>query len=680
MNSGNDVPRRLGDRYEVGEVLGRGGMAEVHLSRDSRLGRLVAVKMLRPDLARDPVFQARFRKEAHSAAALNHPSVVAVYDTGEDTHLDASGATARLPYIVMEYVQGQTGKELLTAAEGHHGPDGTGLGTERAVEITAGVLTALEYSHRQGIVHRDIKPANVMITPAGVVKVMDFGIARAMADTSATMTATSAVIGTAQYLSPEQARGETVDARTDLYSTGCLLYELLTGRPPFVGDSPVSVAYQHVREVPQPPSVHNPAISDALDRVVLKALAKDREDRYADAEEFRLDLLAAARGRPVGAPAVGAATVLATQALPSSAEATQALTAAGYGAGLAGAGLDGAAAGAGLGGSRRRAEPVETTSLDPYAEEEPVSATRSRVAQEEPPRRRRGAVIGIVLAVLVALGLLGLVASTVLGQGNQAAAPAAEVSVPSVIGRSEAEARTAIELADLVFAGVPAANAAPAGQVVNQDPPAARPVAPGSTVTVTVSSGPAAVPVPDLEGQTESQARAALLAAGLAAGETVDEPSDTVTDGRVTRTDPVSGSSLSPNSRVTLYISTGQVQVEDYTGVNVLQATAELSRLGFEVRAQDEEVDGVEEDTVVRQDPPPGGVAPGATITLYVAVAPTPTATPTETPTATETSSTDGTTTPPSDSATTSSSSSSSSTPALGGSIAPEASPTSSSG
>ena len=217
--------RRLGDRYELGDVLGRGGMAEVHLGRDVRLGRSVAVKTLRTDLARDPTFQARFRREAQSAASLNHPAVVAVYDTGED---NVNGVA--LPYIVMEYVDGSTLRELLQS--------GRKLLPERALEITAGICRALDYSHRQGIVHRDIKPANVMLTRGGEVKVMDFGIARAVADTAATMTATSAVIGTAQYLSPEQARGERADARSDIYATGCLLYELLTGRPPFVGDSP----------------------------------------------------------------------------------------------------------------------------------------------------------------------------------------------------------------------------------------------------------------------------------------------------------------------------------------------------------------------------------------------------------------------------------------------------------
>ena len=269
--------RRLGDRYELGSVIGRGGMAEVHVARDVRLDRVVAIKTLRVDMARDSVSQARFRREAQSAASLNHPAIVAVYDTGED-YLDG----VSLPYIVMEYVEGST---LLALTQ-----SGRRLLPERALEMTTGILQALEYSHRNGIVHRDMKPANVMLNRQGMVKVMDFGIARAMGEAGMTMTATSAVIGTAQYLSPEQARGEQVDARTDLYSTGCLLYELLALRPPFIGDSPISVAYQHVQDQPQPPSVFDPQISPEIDAVVLKALAKDREQRYQSADEMRADI------------------------------------------------------------------------------------------------------------------------------------------------------------------------------------------------------------------------------------------------------------------------------------------------------------------------------------------------------------------------------------------------------
>src|SRR3984885_2321884 len=281
-------PRLLGGRYELDGVVGRGGMAEVYRARDIRLDRIVAIKTLRADLARDQIFQARFRREAQSAASLNHPSIVAVYDTGEDM---ATGVP--VPYIVMEYVDGRTVRDLLQ--EGHR------LLPERSLEIIDGVLRALEYSHQAGIVHRDIKPGNVMVTRNGDIKVMDFGIARAMSDAQATMTQTAQVIGTAQYLSPEQARGERVDARSDLYSTGCLMYELLTGRPPFTGDSPVAIAYQHVRENPVPPSRVDPSLPPWADSIVLKAMAKSANDRYQSAAEMQADIQRAASGMQVAA-------------------------------------------------------------------------------------------------------------------------------------------------------------------------------------------------------------------------------------------------------------------------------------------------------------------------------------------------------------------------------------------
>src|ERR1700755_955471 len=285
------TPQHLSDRYELGEILGFGGMSEVHLARDVRLHRDVAVKVLRAALARDPSFYLRFRREAQNAAALNHPSIVAVYDTGE-----AETPSGPLPYIVMEYVEGVTLRDIVHT----EGP----LAPRRAIEIIADACQALNFSHQNGIIHRDVKPANIMISATNAVKVMDFGIARAIADSGNSVTQTAAVIGTAQYLSPEQARGETVDARSDVYSLGCVLYEILTGEPPFVGDSPVAVAYQHVREDPVPPSERNPALSPDLDAVVLKALAKNPDNRYQTAAEMRTDLIRVHSGEAPEAPKV----------------------------------------------------------------------------------------------------------------------------------------------------------------------------------------------------------------------------------------------------------------------------------------------------------------------------------------------------------------------------------------
>src|ERR1700756_2401231 len=284
------TPQHLSDRYELGEILGFGGMSEVHLARDMRLHRDVAVKVLRADLARDPSFYLRFRREAQNAAALNHPAIVAVYDTGE-----AETAAGPLPYIVMEYVDGITLRDIVH----NDGP----IPPRKALEIIADACQALNFSHQHGIIHRDVKPANIMISRTGAVKVMDFGIARALTD-SHSVTQTAAVIGTAQYLSPEQARGDSVDARSDVYSLCCVLYEIITGEPPFVGDSPVAVAYQHVREPPVPPSGRHDGISPELDAVVLKALAKNPDNRYQTAAEMRADLVRVHNGEQPEAPKV----------------------------------------------------------------------------------------------------------------------------------------------------------------------------------------------------------------------------------------------------------------------------------------------------------------------------------------------------------------------------------------
>src|SRR5256886_4278172 len=366
--------RLLGGRYQVGELLGYGGMAEVHRGRDLRLGRDVAIKMLRTDLARDETFQIRFRREAQNAASLNHPAIVAVYDTGEEH--GPSGE--ELPYIVMEFVNGHTFKEVLTA-EGRLMP-------RRALEVTADICAALEFSHRHAIIHRDVKPGNVMLTPTGQVKVMDFGIARALASGATTMTQTSAVIGTAQYLSPEQARGEAVDARSDVYATGCVLYELLTGHPPFVGDNPVSVAYQHVREDPRPPSDSNRDVTPDIDAVVLKALAKNRMNRYQSAAEMRSDLLRAAAGRPV----------LATPVMRE----------------------------------------VETAPLPPQPPRLVGNRTTGTMARVGNTQRRRTST-----RVLAALSIPGMLAVIALGVGLYLAGRPQATPVPSLIGLTQPEAQ-----------------------------------------------------------------------------------------------------------------------------------------------------------------------------------------------------------------------------------------------
>ena len=577
----DDGSRILAGRYQVGELIGRGGMAEVHIGHDTRLGRTVAIKILRSDLARDPSFQNRFRREAQAAAALNHPAIVAVYDTGEDVFTEPTGTIAHVPFIVMEYVEGHTVRDILR--------DGHAVPIDEAVEITAGVLSALEYSHHAGIVHRDIKPANVMITPTGAVKVMDFGIARAVADSAATMTQTQAVIGTAQYLSPEQARGEQVDARSDLYSTGCLLFELLTGRPPFVGDSPVAVAYQHVREMPPVPSSVAADVPEALDRITLKALAKERDARYSSAAEFRADLEAVLRGGHVGAPAVGAA--LAT--VPAS-EATQVM-----------------------------APPMAATQAMP-PQTAPwggtgIGSTQQTTTPEDEEKRRPWLIWVLAAVALLAVG--GIVFALI-----QNASPPVDptVTVPEVANMTEEEAFAAIRDADLLpVRAQQASDGVPKGQVIGTDPAEGTEVDKESQVKVFVSTGPSEVQVPDVGGRTADEAQRILEEAGLeVAGAPKPEDSATVEEGRVTKTDPAAGTGVSGGTKVTIYVSSGQVVVPDVVGQNVEDATKALQDAGLQVSTRSVESDKPEGE-VVAQSRPGGQPVPQRTaVTLDVATAP----------------------------------------------------------
>ncbi|MDQ1642180.1 MAG: eukaryotic-like serine/threonine-protein kinase [Actinomycetota bacterium] len=555
------VPEQLGGRYRLGELLGRGGMAEVHIGHDARLGRSVAVKMLRPDMVRDPTFQARFRREAHSAASLNHPSIVAVYDTGEDEH-----AGNPVPFIVMEYVDGSTLRELLAS--------GSRLVPERALEIADGILEALSYSHQHGIVHRDIKPANVMLNGAGAVKVMDFGIARAVADNSSTMTQTSAVMGTAQYLSPEQARGEQVDARSDIYSTGCLLFELLTGRAPFVGDSPVSVAYQHVREEPVPPSSLDPDVPPAADAIVLKALTKDREQRYQTADEMRADIARALSGRPV-APPVAAPAVQTQRVAP------------------------------------------------PLA----VPGTATFPAVEDVDRRDKGgrtlAYVLLGIAVLAVFVIAALVGKSLFGGGT------VRVQVPDVRGLTVAQATTAITKAGLTVGQVTQENSATVdkGNVIDQSPEPRSELGKGGPVDLKVSAGVKESTVPTLVGLSLDEANNALRDAGLRLGTTKAVPSDKPQN-VVVKADPAEGTNVATGSKVNLEYASGSNKVPKVTGMSADQARSALQDAGFQVTEQEREDATHPPGTVIEQSPAAGKAARlDSTVRIIVAKAPPPTPT-----------------------------------------------------
>ncbi len=575
-------------------------MADVRRGIDNRLGRAVAIKRLRVDLASDSTFQARFRREAQSAASLNHPTIVSVYDTGEEPDPNGSGIT--IPYIVMELVTGKTLRDLIR--------EGRKIMPERALEITSGVLEALDYSHRAGIVHRDIKPGNVMLTPQGQVKVMDFGIARAVADTSSTMTQTAAVIGTAQYLSPEQARGETVDARSDLYSTGCLLYELLVGRPPFVGESPVSVAYQHVREEPLPPSSFDPDIPPEVDAVVLKALTKNREHRYQSASEMRADIHRVLAGQQVTAPMAAVAETRAiqpTQVAPSMA-ATQAY------------------------------RPQSNDLLPPDNGDDEAEAARAR--------RNRGLayfLLGLAI-VAVAVG-----AYAIITNGNKDNKPpaTAQVAVPNVAGKPVDEATAILEAKKLQVTTTSVASTAVAkGSVIDQKPGANAMVDENSTVALRISAGPNTFPVPDVIGKSEQDARDALensdgkfQVVSKVNTEDSDKPK-----GTVTKISPDAGGQYAPGTKFTLTVSSGTVKVEvpDVTTQNQDDATNTLKGLGLAVGyLQDNSDPNAVEGTVVKQNIKGGTkVAKGTKVVLTIATAPDqpdPTDTPSNTPSNSET-------------------------------------------
>jgi serine/threonine-protein kinase len=590
----NSATRLLGGRYQVGELIGRGGMAEVHAGHDTRLGRTVAIKMLRSDLARDPSFLARFRREAQSAAGLNHPAIVAVYDSGEDEETESGGGKVALPYIVMEYVEGRTLREVLNELSVMEPDD--------AARVTEGVLDALSYSHRMGIVHRDIKPANVMLTPAGAVKVMDFGIARAIADTAATMTQTQSVIGTAQYLSPEQAQGNPVDARSDLYSAGCLLYELLTGRTPFIGDSPVSIAYQHVGQLPQPPSVYQPSLSADMDAVVLHSLVKDRDARYQDAAAFRSDLSAARIGRPISSAAQATA---AGMALGAAGDPTMAMA-------------DPTQVVATQGGTQHNTASLPAIGTDP---------------SDEPAKPHKATYILLAVAVIAALALLGLAGRAVFS-GSQSVAM---LSVPYVRGLTQDQAVTKLQSAGFLAKVTTATSQTEKGRVTDQNPQADEKHPAKTVVTITVSSGPGAVSVPDVTGFSLESAQASIKAVGLAVGqvEYVDNV-PTVNKGTVIETVPKANSAVQPGATVSLRVSSGKVKVPNVVGAARADAQQTLTdaRLKYTTQFQ---ASPMPEGTVLAQTHAGETVDIGTQIVLTVAQVPQPTPTPTLTPTPTTT-------------------------------------------
>jgi serine/threonine-protein kinase len=534
------------------------------------LGRDVAIKVLRADLARDPSFQARFRREAQNAASLNHPAIVAVYDTGETT-----GENGPIPYIVMEYIDGETLREVLKR-EGQLEP-------RQAMKIVADICSALDFSHRHGIVHRDIKPANVMLNRAGAVKVMDFGIARAVTDGSSTMTATAAVIGTAQYLSPEQARGESVDARSDVYATGCVLYELLTGTPPFVGDTPVAIAYQHVRETPRPPSAVRPGLTPDLDAIVLKALNKNPLNRYQTAADMKADLVRALSGQqPEATPLM-------------STEEREAIDRRGPER-------------VGPGGPPLLAPSVHGGGGDAWDD-------------DEDPGRRARRVWGFVgIGVLCAALLVGAVWLTL--RVTSAAPPTQQVAVPELTGMSADEATAKLRESGLRVGSISYVESTDEqrNQVINQRPSVRTQVDVDTEVALDIGEGVRNVSVPNVATYSPDAAKKALEAVNLLYEQKLEPSSDADKD-RAIAQDPAPQASVPPGTTVTVTIGSGPAFTTVPDGlVNKTQdeATAILAQQKLTAVAQ--QVDGTAPaGTVVTVEPGPGTrVQENTSVTLTV--------------------------------------------------------------
>jgi serine/threonine-protein kinase len=599
-------------------------MADVYEGTDTILGRKVAIKLLKADLAADPSYESRFREEAQASARMAHPTIVRVYDTGEESTIDDNGTERRTPYIVMEYVRGTLLRDLMHERR---------IGIPEAIGYAEGILTALEFSHKAGIIHRDIKSANIMITDTGLVKVMDFGIARAMGDGSATQAHTMGIVGTAQYFSPEQARGESVDARTDLYSTGVVLYEMLAGRPPFTGETAVSVAYQHVSEAVTPASAFNPELSPALDQVVLHALAKDRNERFQSAEEFREHLLAASLAPVTASTPVVVAEPESEPVLESEPTFEDLLGEDFFNEAVAETSIEAEPEPTPVTAAAPTEAFTPTSDTNPFAtigvefetitEDDGEKPVKTKSASQKPSP---GLLWGIGSGVSVVLvGLLVWILAFGGGGLTNFHPTEGGNSVYDVTGLTFDEAKAKLATQNLVVSEqFEVSDTVAPDSVIRTDPPAGTKVADGTMIILYVSSGKTQAAVPNVAGMTEAEAQAALENAKLVLGSITEGTSTSVPKGQVISTDPVAGTQVAQGTVINLLISNGQVMVPDVVGKGLSDAIRLLTSpdVGLVVDKQPVQAcpnNAAPLGVIVRsQSVPAGLVDAGSTVTIFV--------------------------------------------------------------
>lgn len=574
----------IADRYELIKLIGSGGMADVYVAHDSVLGRKVAIKVLNQELAANKKFSQRFKQEAKSASSLDHPNIVSVLDAGETTEIGPDASKHKYAYIVMEYVDGLELSKLVS-----RGP----LKIPEAVRVTKELLSAVEFAHNKGIIHRDIKPDNIMLTRAGKLKVLDFGIARAVSETFDEITTTTSILGTAAYFSPEQAQGQKVDIRTDLYAVGIVLFEMLTGKVPFTGDTAVAVAHQHIHAHPPAPSSINPKVPLTLDQVVFTALAKDKADRFQTTAEFGRELRAASISR------------MSTQTPPVKKPQQE----------------DGRDSLVGANISQPAVEKPDNVTALPedflflFGDDPQTAPTLIQPEQFRPDRKRVISAIAIIALVFGSIASMGLWVATLKPTNIF---PSSTVTVPALQNVAEKDAIKQLGDLGLITSEVIENNAlVKKGRVIRTEPEKGAVLDPGTPITVYVSAGKNMVEVPQVSDMSVADAKVQLEAVGLVVGTTTEAHSPSYAAGLVISTTPTLGTKLIQGSKVNLLISDGKIDIPDLKGKTVTDANNILSTLSITPNVQaDKSCAKGEQPTVQSQSPAPGIVPQGTAVTI----------------------------------------------------------------